>query len=595
MKFATRRASTLNRVTSRATAGRSPAPAPPGRALRVLPGPRPKPELSNLALWTLVAALYFAAGKLGLMLAYVHPSASSVWPPSGIVLACILALGPRAWPGVLVGGFLVNFTTLVGTNFNTLVGAFRVDYVTVAISIATSLGIAVGNTLEGLVGAALVRRFANGLAPFERAPDTFRFAFLAGMLSTAIGATIGVASLRLGGFVSPESVNRVWVTWWLGDLGGDLMIAPLLLLWIRDPRLRWTRMQAVEGLLLLTSLIAVGWLVFGGTLPLHANDYSLAFVCTPLLIWAAFRFDQKVASAAIAVLAVIAVWGTLRGLMPVERWQRNESLLLLQLFLAVSSVTTLALAAEVADRKRAEQALRARSAELRAAVADLETFSHAVSHDLRSPIGAVVNFAAILEEDCRDRLRPGELELLRRIRAGSDAAARLVDQLVQFAWNGTNEKAQGDVDMSQLAHEAFAEVAAGSEGTGGVRLHVLDLPPVRGSAELLGRVFRNLFSNAVKYSRGRTDRRIEVSGSPGDRENVYCVSDNGIGFDPAFGEAVFQPFRRLNEARRFEGTGLGLAITARIIRRQGGRIWAESDGTTGSRFWFTVPIGGRDV
>jgi len=125
-------------------------------------------------------AVYVVAAKLGLKLASVHPSATAVWPPAGITLAAFLLLGYRVWPAILAGAFLVNLTT--------------------AGSVATSIGIAAGNTLEGLVGAYLVNRFAGGRNAFERARDVFRFVALASLLSTTVSATFGVTSLSLGGF-----------------------------------------------------------------------------------------------------------------------------------------------------------------------------------------------------------------------------------------------------------------------------------------------------------------------------------------------------------------------------------------------------------
>jgi len=153
------------------------------------------------------------------------------------------------------------------------------------------------------------------------------------------------------------------------------------------------------------------------------------------------------------------------------------------------------------------------------------------------------------------------------------------------------EEERQHVDMTSLAREAFAELAEGSEGAIEVELQVSDLPAAQGSPALLLRVFRNLFSNSVKYTRGRERRRIEVSGSNGGPENTYVVSDNGIGFEPRLGETLYRPFRRLGAANVSEGSGLGLAIVAKIVRRHGGRVWAESDGSSGARFCFTLPRG----
>src|SRR5262245_51255919 len=152
---------------------------------------RQRRQLVYLATLGMLAAIYFVCGKLGLMLAFVNISASAVWPPSGVALAAMLVLGYRAWPAIFLGAFLVNITTTG--------------------SLATSVGIATGNTLEALIGAVLVNRFANGRHAFNRAQDVFRLAFLAGMLSTGVSATVGVTTLSLGGYSSWNEYGRVWL------------------------------------------------------------------------------------------------------------------------------------------------------------------------------------------------------------------------------------------------------------------------------------------------------------------------------------------------------------------------------------------------
>src|SRR5713226_1038995 len=168
-----------------------------------------------------LAAVYLIAAKLGLKLAFVHASATAVWPPTGIALAALLVFGYRAWPGIFVGAFLANITT-EGT-------------------VATSLGIAAGNTLEGVTGAYLVNRFAGGRNAFNRPQDVFRFAVLAGTISTMVSATVGVTSLSLGGFADWADYGAIWGTWWLGDAVGALLVAPLLVLWLTNPRVQWQR------------------------------------------------------------------------------------------------------------------------------------------------------------------------------------------------------------------------------------------------------------------------------------------------------------------------------------------------------------------
>ena len=294
--------------------------------------------LKRLGLLLALTAGYVVAGKLGLRLAFVNPSATPVWPCTGIALAAFLLAGADVWPAIFLGAFLVNITT--------------------AGSIATSVGIAAGNMLEGLVGAWLVSRFARGPRACERAQDVFKFALLAAGVSTLVSATAGVVSLSLGGFARWADFWPVWLTWWTGDAISDLVFAPAVLLWAARPRIRWTRRQMLEAAALSASLLVVGLAVFDGVVPWRSSHYPLEFLCVPLLLWAAFRFEQRVAVTAVLVLSGVAIWGTLSGDGPFARPTFNESLLLLQAYQGASAVMTLVLAAVVGERREAEDRLR---------------------------------------------------------------------------------------------------------------------------------------------------------------------------------------------------------------------------------------------
>jgi len=288
-----------------------------------------------------LTGIYVLAAKLGLSLAFIHPSATPVWPPTGITLAALLILGNRVWPGILLGAFLANITT--------------------AGSVTTSLAIAGGNTLEGLVGAYLVSRFANGPHFCERPQDIFKFTLLAGVLSTMISATIGVTSLALSGLASWTDYTSIWLTWWLGDAMGDFIIAPLLMLWSENPYVRWNRYEIFELALLLLLLFLGGQMIFGGVLPTNAKNYPLDFLCVPVLVWAAFRFGPRETATTAVMLSGIALWGTLHGFGPFAKDTLNESLLLLQLFMGCTAVMALVFAVVVLGRKRAAE-VRARLA-----------------------------------------------------------------------------------------------------------------------------------------------------------------------------------------------------------------------------------------
>jgi diguanylate cyclase (GGDEF)-like protein len=290
----------------------------------------------NLALLLGLASVYFIAGKLALKLAFLNVSASAVWPCTGIALAALLLLGYRVWPAIFVGAFFVNLTT-AGT-------------------VLTSLGIATGNTLEALAGCYLVTRFAGGTNAFQTTHNIFKFALFAGMVGTAISATIGSAALVLDGLADWSHYPSIWITWWLGDAVGALIVTPFILLWVDNPSLEWTRKQIFELVLLFLGLFSSAWFVFG----FHSvvKNYPFEYLCFPSLIWAAYRFGRRKASTAICVLAIVSTWGTVHGFGPFVRSSQNTSLLLLQSFMAIAAMTTMVLAAESTEHKRAEDHVR---------------------------------------------------------------------------------------------------------------------------------------------------------------------------------------------------------------------------------------------
>src|SRR5882724_377778 len=290
------------------------------------------------ALFVGLVALYFVAGKLALKLAFLNASASAVWPCTGIALAALLIFGYRVWPAIFVGGFFVNFTT-AGT-------------------ILTSVSIATGNTLEAVVGCYLVTRFAAGSKAFQRSQNIFRFVLLAGLVGTAVSASIGTITQVLGHLAEPSHELSIWLTWWLGDGVGALVVTPLLLLWIENPNRNWTHRQLIELGLLFFGLLTTTWVVFGYGFHNVVKNYPFEYLCFPFLVWAAFRFGRRKAATAICVLALIATWGTVHGYGPFVRISQNTSLLLLQSFMAIVAVTTMVLAAESTAHKRAEEHVR---------------------------------------------------------------------------------------------------------------------------------------------------------------------------------------------------------------------------------------------
>jgi PAS domain S-box-containing protein len=294
-----------------------------------------------------VTAVYFFAGKLGLGFAFINPSATAVWPPTGVALAALLIWGLRVWPALFIGAFLVNVTTTG--------------------SVRSSLEIATGHMLEGLLGAYCVNRFANGISAFDRPGDLFKFALVTGFMSTA-SATVGVASLSLAGYVHWADSSQTWLTWLLGDAGGALIVTPVLVLWWLNPVFEWGRLKSIELISVLFSLLFAAHLVFGGILPFEINSYPFTFLLVPTLVWVALRFSPRDTVTVVLLLAGMSIWGTVHGGGPFIRESPNDSLLFLQMFLGVVTLMILTLAASRSEYKRVEEALRLGHEDLEARV-----------------------------------------------------------------------------------------------------------------------------------------------------------------------------------------------------------------------------------
>jgi PAS domain S-box-containing protein len=238
-----------------------------------------------------------------------------------------------------------------------------------------------------------------------------------------------------------------------------------------------------------------------------------------------------------------------------------------------------------------ERRVRERTNALEAANAELEAFSYSVSHDLRAPLRALDGFSLALMEDYGDRLDGQAEDYLARIRAASQRMAQLIDDLLMLSRVTRRDMTPGEVDLSELAHSIGDELLA-DEPDRRVTLTVAEDMTVIGDAQLLGVALRNLLGNAWKFTSRTPAAEVEVGTDLRDGERAYFVRDNGAGFDAKYGDKLFAPFQRLHGEDEFPGTGIGLATVQRIVRRHGGRVWAEGATGKGATVWFTLgPIG----
>jgi signal transduction histidine kinase len=286
-----------------------------------------------------VIALYYAAAHIGYAVQFSGPVASMVWLPVGVGIAALYLGGLGLWPGIVVGDLLVN-------NYSTL-------------PVGTAIVQSFGNLLEVVVAVVLLRELTRRDAPLATIRDLVGV-LVALVTGTLVSATIGTLSSRLGGVINAGALASVWRTWWLGDLCGALIVVPLALAWLTPSPRPWLRGRAIE----LTLLLA---LVAGLSVISISEGHHLSYLAFPAVIWVALRFGPRGATLAIVIGSAVMMWGTTHYLGPFAWQSLTTSLLDVQLYLVITSVSALAVAALAAERE--VLAVRVRASRTRIVVA----------------------------------------------------------------------------------------------------------------------------------------------------------------------------------------------------------------------------------
>lgn len=250
---------------------------------------------------------------------------------------------------------------------------------------------------------------------------------------------------------------------------------------------------------------------------------------------------------------------------------------------------------DITQRKLMEQELerrvRQRTAQLQAANSDLEAFAYSVSHDLRAPLRAIDGFTRILLDENYNRLNPEGQRVAGIIRENAQTMGRLIDDLLSFSRLSRSQISKKQLDMKALACQVFEQLTSPLQKQK-YKLVIHNMPGACADEAMMRQVWTNLLSNALKFSAHLEKPQIEISGKMHDKMAVYTIKDNGMGFDMKYAERLFEVFQRLHDNNGIEGTGVGLAIAHRLIHKQGGKIWAESQPGQGAVFYFSLPPAG---
>jgi signal transduction histidine kinase/CheY-like chemotaxis protein len=565
-----------------------------------------------------VAAIYYGSAHLGLLVAFQKTNASPVWPPSGIAFAAVLLLGYRIWPGIAIGAFLANLVVFLGN-----------QAAEPAALVGLSLWIAAGNTLEAVCGAALLRRLGVVDGPFQRARSVFRF-LIAALLMCLVSSIVGVIGLATAGLIPWALYGQVWITWWLGDVAGILILTPVLLtLFARSVRTHKPR-SLVESALLFAALVAVGQLTFEYWFPENLIR-SQVYLLIPFLLWSAFRYSLRQVTLAILTVSGIATWATVNGSGPffIED-SLNMSLLLLQSFVCTIAVTMLSLVSVLVERRRTgeelqvinetlEQRVAERTSELARANTELQNeiverknaedqlresqrmeavgqlaagVAHNFNNLLQGIIGSLDVALALPRADIRPNLIDAQETSLR--------AADIIKQLLLFTRTARPLEAS-PVDVKGLLSETVEMCRKRFDRKIDMALHTPEsLPAIMGDAAQLQQVFLNLCLNANDALEGVAEPFIRVvasspngAGSSPDQGITIRVSDNGVGMDEEVQRQVFEPFFTTKDVDK--GTGLGLATAFGIVQNHDGSIECESTIGVGTTFTVHLPTAESDV
>ena len=525
-------------------------------------------NVPSLWLGVFVFLLYVITARIGLSIHSVNTFATLIWPAAGIALASTVLFGYRMLPAVALGALVANL--MVGGTF----------YV--------ALGIAFGNTLESFAGAYFLREvlgFDHGILRITDNVGIILVAFIATLLSATIGtATLWLAQVVVG----IHALETTWLTWWIGDVLGVLIVAPVALKWISKPTYKRATFQYVEFALVIVAVVATSILLFW-----TPWIYRVYYLFLPLG-WAALRTGPRGTTFSIFISAVIAISGTVAG----YGAYAGEGLLPLQIFLATTATIFLMFAATVEERRRIQEALKRHVNELEHALKRVSSEDEAknqfiaiLAHELRNPLAAILSSVELLK--IGNMPHAESTKLLATVDNRSRTMGQLLDDLLDVA-----RISQKKLHLNKkpiILCLAVARAAETAQPLIRARGHTLTIAlpeeviPIEADPVRIEQICINLLSNAAKYTErgGNVTLTVERDGNMA----AIRVRDTGIGISASMMRRIFEPFFQVAGAKRAEGLGIGLSLTRQLVELHGGTIEAKSQGEgRGSEFTVLLPL-----
>jgi signal transduction histidine kinase len=551
----------------------------------------------------IMAVAFYASACLGYLLTFDKMSMPT-WPPAGVAFALLLLMGRQSWPGITIGSLVSSLMS----NWN------DPDLPVQSVIVVCSFN-AVANTVEALIGCWLVKKWIRDDYPFETSRGAFQFLFVAVLMCVA-GAFLTTSVLYWTGAIPYDDFLKTFLSWQVGHVAGVLLFTPFILSLARKRSFRFSAEKALEmGLFVAGTTVIVYMLqieYLSATI-----ERALPFVILPFFLWLAFRFQLLVAMGGVLVVSLLAIYFTIGGHGPFVLTGPYYSMLLLQIFTGVMSISTLVLSAtvrertvaqctllefnenleakvlertralhdEIVTRKEAEMKLKKTNQELSKRNTELDNFVYSVSHDLRAPIASVLGLINLAKKDKDPGMKDTYLDMINSSALQQD---HFIREILDQSRNARLDIKREEILFQPIIDETFTQLSFATPNGRTVQkiISVQQNKPFYCDRWRMKVILNNVISNAIRYRNGR-DPVIKVNVDVTDNGAHLSIEDNGKGIAREHLKHVCRMFYRATDDGA--GSGLGLYIVKEAVDKLNGSIKIDSEEGKGTTVQLVIP------